>query len=169
MASFDIYPEVKALLKPEIDTLPLPPQPNASNVSNAYNALTLLPLAIYPSKEALFEAIQRWAKDRGYVYITGKSKRQSRRQKVYYICDRRLLTPLQAIRIQATQSRGTRCLFSILAIKLSNSLGWEIRYRPETKYNTHNHPPSQSLAVHSSHRHLSVQALATSINLFLVG
>ena len=166
MASFDVYPEVEAPLKPEIDTPPPPPQPNASN---AYNALTLPPLAVYPSKEALFEAIQRWAKDRGYAYITGKSKRQSGRQKVYYTCDRRPPTPPQAIRVRATQSRGTGCLFSILAIELSNSLGWEIRYRPETKYNTHNHPPSQSPAAHSSHRHLSVQALATSKSLFLAG
>jgi hypothetical protein len=59
MASFDVYPEVEAPLKPEIDTPLLPPQPNASNASNAYNALTLPPLAVYPSKEALFEAIQR--------------------------------------------------------------------------------------------------------------
>ena len=93
MASFDVYPKVEAPLKPEIDTPP-PPQPNASNASNAYNALTLPPLAVYPSKEALFEAIQRSAKDRGYVYITGKSKRQSGRQKVYYTYSRRLPTLL---------------------------------------------------------------------------
>ena len=30
--------------------------------------LELPPLATYPSKEALFEAIQKWAKDRGYAF-----------------------------------------------------------------------------------------------------
>jgi hypothetical protein len=119
MASFDVHPEVEALLKPEIDTLPPPPPPLPTSIV----PLALPPVAVYPSKEALFEAIQRWAKDRGYAYITGKSKRQSGRQKVYYTCDRRPPTLLQAIHVQATQSRGTRCLFSILAIELSNSLG----------------------------------------------
>jgi hypothetical protein len=59
--------------------------------------------------------------------------------------------------------------FQFLAIELSNSLGWELRYRTEARYNTHNHPPSQSPAAHPSHRHLSIQALATSKNLFLAG
>ena len=66
-----VYPKVKALLKPEIDTLLLP-QSNASNASNAYHALTLPPLAIYPSRETLFEAIQSWAKPRGYAFTVGK-------------------------------------------------------------------------------------------------
>ena len=51
--------------------------------------LALPPLAIYPSKEALFEAIQSWAKARGYAFTIGKSKRlNNQRQKVYYACDR---------------------------------------------------------------------------------
>ena len=169
MASFDVYPEVEAPLKPEIDTPP-PPQPNASNASNTYNALTLPPLASYPSREALFEAIQSWSKAHGYAFTTGKSKRlHNGRQKVYYACDRCPHTPLPATRVRDTQSRGTGCLFSILAIELPNSLGWEVKYRPETKYNTHNHPPSQSPAAHPSHRHLLTQALPTSETLFLAG
>ena len=167
MASFDVYPEVKDLPKPEIEPS-LPPQSNASNASNA---LTLPPLALYPSKEALFEAIQSWSKARGYAFTTTRSKRlNNQRQKVYFNCNRCPPTQLPATtRVRDTQSRGTGCLFSILAIKLPNSLGWEVKYRPETKYNTHNHPPSQSPAAHPSHRHLSIQAVATSENLFLAG
>jgi hypothetical protein len=135
-----VYPEVEAPLKPEIDTPP-PPQSNASNASNA---LTLPPLAVYPSRDALFEAIQGWAKPRGYAFTIGKSKRlESRRQKVYYTCDRCYQArPRSTERSRSTQSRGTGCLFSVLAVELSNSLGWEVKYRPEAKYNIYNHPPS---------------------------
>jgi hypothetical protein len=167
MASFDVYPEVEALPKPEIEPS-LPPQSNASNASNA---LTLPPLALYPSKEALFEAIQSWSKARGYAFTTTRSKRlNNQRQKVYFNCDRCPPTPPPATtRVRDTQSRGTGCLFSILAIELPNSLGWEVKYRPETKYNTHNHPPSQSPAAHPSYRQLSTEARNTAQNLFLAG
>ena len=39
------------------------------------DALSLPPLATYPSREALFEAIQSWAKLQGYAFTVGKSKR----------------------------------------------------------------------------------------------
>lgn len=52
------------------------------------------PLAIYPSREVLFKAIQSWSKVRGYAFISGKSKRlESGRQKVYFACDRRAPVP----------------------------------------------------------------------------
>jgi hypothetical protein len=118
---------------------------------------TLLPppLATYPSKEALFEAIQSWAKGQGYAFSTARSKRLGNgRQKVFYACDRREPPPLSSeSRLRLTQSRGTGCLFSITALELP-SLDWEVKYRPETTYNTHNHPPSQAPAAHPSHRHL---------------
>jgi hypothetical protein len=58
MASFDVYPEVEAPPKPEIEpsipppSIPPPPPPPTSPVP-----LALPPLASYPSREALFEAI----------------------------------------------------------------------------------------------------------------
>ena len=83
-----VYPEVEAPLKPEIEP-PLLPQSDASDASNAYHVLALPPLAVYPSRDALFEAIRGWAKPQGYAFTIGKSKRlESRRQKVYYACDR---------------------------------------------------------------------------------
>jgi hypothetical protein len=148
-----------------------PPQSNASHhASDMPNALTLPPLAIYPSKQALFEAIQIWAKPRGYAFSICRSTRlKSRHQRVTYACDRWPIVrpPVQGIR--STQSRGTGYLFSILAIELSNSIGWEVRYRPEARYNTHNHPPSLSPAAHPSHRQLSTKAQNTAQNLFLAG
>jgi hypothetical protein len=66
---------------------PLSPPP-----TNASDALALPPLATYPSREALLEAIQSWAKARGYAFTVGKSKRvRDGRQKVYYACDRHLV------------------------------------------------------------------------------
>jgi hypothetical protein len=171
MASFDVYPEVEALPKPEIEPLLLPQSASPSNASDVSNVLALPPLAIYPSRKALFEAIQSWSKSQGYAFTVQKSRKlPSGCQRVQYACDRCPPVPPPSSQCtRNTRTRGTGCLFSILAIELSNSLGWEVRYRPEAKYNTHNHPPSQSPAVHPSHRHLSIQAKATSQNLFSVG
>ena len=93
MADFDVsdspfmalYPEVKPLPKPEIEPLSLP----QSDAPDTSNVLTLPPLASYPSKEALFEAIQSWSKAHGYAFTVGRSTRlKSRRQRVTYACDR---------------------------------------------------------------------------------
>jgi hypothetical protein len=141
------------------------------NASDASNMLALPPLATYPSKEALFEAIQSWSKSHGYAFITQRSKRLgSGLQRVQYACDRwdhRSLDTSNTQRTRETQTRGTGCLFSILGIE--SSLGWEVRYRLGTQFNTHNHPPSLSSAAHPSHRHLSIQVQTTSQNLFSAG
>jgi hypothetical protein len=121
--------------------------------------LALPPLATYPTKEALFEASQKWAKDRGYAFTIQRSRILGNgRQKVQYACDRcPVVQPsIQPERRRVTQSRGTGCLFSILAVKSPSSTDWEVKYRPEARFNTHNHPPSQSPAAHPSHRHLSI-------------
>jgi hypothetical protein len=124
---------------------PLPP------TSHASDALALPPLALYPSREALFEAIQSWSKPRGYAFTVGKSKKvRSGLQKVYYPCDRcPLVRSAREDSQRETQSRGTGCLFSIIALETSD-LGWEVKFRPEASFNTHNHPPNQSPAAHPS-------------------
>jgi hypothetical protein len=130
-----------------------PPSPLPTDASDAPVALSLPPEATYPSKGALFEAIQAWAKLRGYAFTTGKSKRvESGRQKVYYMCDRRYLpSSLNPNRIRNSRSRSTGCLFSVLGIE-TPSLGWEVRYRPDPKFQSYNYLPSQSLAAHPSYR-----------------
>jgi hypothetical protein len=131
--------------------------------------LALPPLATYPTKEALLEAIQKWAKDRGYAFTIQRSTTtRSRRQKVQYACDRCPPVRLPSTeRSRITQTRGTGCPFSILAVE-TPALGWEVRYR-EARFNTYNHPPSQSPAAHPSHRRLSIQTKATTQNLFEAG
>jgi hypothetical protein len=154
------------------ETSSLPPPPSLSPPPpHTTVALALPPLATYPSKKALFEAIQSWSKPRGYAFIVQRSKRLGNgRQKVQYACDRCSYLPLlDSQRIRNTRTRGTGCLFSVIAVELLDGLGWEVRYRLEAQFNTHNHPPSQSPAAHPSHRHLSIQAQATSQNLFSAG
>jgi hypothetical protein len=155
--------EPSSLPPPSLPPPSLPPPPPI--------ALALPPLATYPSKEALFEAIQSWSKPRGYAFIVQRSRRLgNRRQRVQYACDRCSHPPLlDSQYIRNTRTRGTGCLFSVIAVELLDGLGWEVRYRPEAQFNTHNHPPSQSPAAHPSHRHLSIQAQATSQNLFSAG
>ena len=121
MNQFDEFDELDPFFSPPLAPL-LTPTPAPTPVpTQGPVALALPPLASYPSKEALFEAIQSWAKPRGYAFIIGRSKRlESRRQKVYYACDHhkpsiRPLPPNQ--RIRDTQTRGTGCLFSIVAIE----------------------------------------------------
>ena len=83
--------------------------------------MPLPPQALYPSREALFEAIQSWAKPRGYAFITRKSKKlESGRIKVYYTCDRCKQPPSATSRIRNTQSCRIGCLFSVLASELPN-------------------------------------------------
>jgi hypothetical protein len=93
---------------------------------DASDVLSLPLEATYPSKEALFKAIQSWAKLCGYAFTISRSSRlKDRCQKVTYACDR--YTKPQNIRdtqlrdhIRDTQSRGTGCLFSILALEIPN-------------------------------------------------
>jgi hypothetical protein len=147
--------------------LPSPPPLPPSNTSTP-ELLALPPLAIYPTKEALFEAIQSWSKLRGYAFTITRSLKKKQRQKVYYTCDRCPPIPLPRERIRDTQTRGTGCLFSVIALeKVSGE--WELKYRPEAQYNTHNHLPSQSPTAHPSHRQLSIQAKNTAQSFFKAG
>ena len=104
------------------NTLSQPPlvQP----LTSASDALSLPPLATYPSKEALFEAIQSWAKLQGYAFTITRSKRiYNRRQKVYYIYDRcpPLRPEAQVKRVRDTQSYRSGYLFQVLVIETLSS------------------------------------------------
>jgi hypothetical protein len=145
---------------------PLPPPPP---IDALHALLALPPIAIYPSKEALFEAIQDWSKTRGYAFVISRSTRlKSGRQKVNYACDRHPPVRPLVQGIRDTQSRGSGCLFSIIAAE-TPSLNWEVRYRLEARFNTHNHPPSLSPAAHPSHRKLPTILQNTARNLLLAG
>jgi hypothetical protein len=150
---------------------PLPPPAEAAaatGTSDASDALSLPPEATYPSKEALLDAIQAWAKPRGYAFTTSRSsKLRDKRQKLTLACDCNCAPPLNINRIRDSRSRGTGCLFSVVGIE--TSLGWEVRYRPESKFKFHNHLPSQSPAAHPSHRQLLDQVRDTARQLYLAG
>jgi hypothetical protein len=167
--SYPLNPPLSGISLPSPPSPPLPSLLPA-DASDASNALLLPPLATYPSKVALFEAIQSWSKLQGYAFTIIRSKRiRDGRQKVYYACDRSFLSMnIRTERVRNTQSRGTGCLFQVIAAE-TLSLNWEVRYRPEARFNTHNHPPSQSSAAHPSHCKLPIEAQNTACNLFLAG
>src|SRR3982074_2106226 len=164
---FDEFDDLDPFFSPPPVSPPLVSPP--ADASNALFLLALPPLATYPSKEALFEAIQSWSKLRGYAFTIGRStRRKDGRQKVNYACDRCPPIRQQTQGIRRTQSRGTGCLFSIIAAE-TPTLEWEVRYRSEARFNTHNHPPSQSPAAHPSHRRLPIAAQNKAQNLFSAG
>jgi hypothetical protein len=101
--------------------LPLPsPPPILLASTSTPELLALPPLAIYPTREALFEAIQSWSKLCRYAFTVSKSKKLlSRRQKVYYTCDRcpPILLPREdQIRVRDTQTRRTGYLFTVVTL-----------------------------------------------------
>ena len=150
--------------------LPPPSPPILPANTSTPEPLALPPLAVYPTREVLFEAIQSWSKLRGYAFTVGKSKKlPSGRQKVYYACDRCYPAPLaREDRRRDTSTRGTSCPFAVVA--LQTPLGeWELKYRPEAQYNIHNHLPSQSPSAHPSHRRLSIQTRDIARSFFSAG
>src|SRR3982074_401022 len=100
-------------LDPFLSPPPVSP-PLVSPPADASDALALPPLATYPSKEALFEAIQSWSKLRGYALAITRSKRiKDGRQKIYYACDRDPLPiakPRTNPRVRETKSWKCECL-----------------------------------------------------------
>ena len=132
--------------------------------------MPLPPEAQYPSKEALFKAIQAWAKPRGYAFTIGRSKKRegSGRIKVFYTCDRHNIVPTRE-HIRNTVSRGIGCPFSVIACELPNHEGWELKHRFEYKFSTYNHAPSPHPGVHPSHRHMPSQTQAIAQVLFNAG
>ena len=79
--------------------------------------MPLPPEGQYSSRQTLYEAIQAWARPRGYAFTTGKSRHMegSGRWRVQYACDRFYQPPSKHItRVRQTLSRGIGCLFSVL-------------------------------------------------------
>ena len=90
------------------DPFSSPPPPTTYQPDSAPEILALPPLATYPSREALFEAIQSWAKLHGYAFVTGKSKKvPSGLQKVYYACEQGMEERLKK---QGESSRKERAI-----------------------------------------------------------
>jgi hypothetical protein len=149
---------------------PLLPSPPLPPPTSTFEMLALPPEATYPTREALYEAIQSWAKPRGYAFTGGSSKKtSSRRIKAYYLCDRcPPPPPAKEDRIRDTATRGTSCSFSVIALQISLT-EWELKYRPGIQYNTHNHEPSHHPSAHSSHRQLSITAQNITQSFFKAG
>ena len=131
----------------------------------------LPPECDYESREALFSAINAWAAPRGYAFTTGKSKvLSSGKWKVIYACDRSCKPP-NALkeRQRKTTTRGTGCLFSVLATESLDKSIWSIRHRSDKCFSLHNHAPSQHPSAHPLHCQLSKEDIAKLFSLLNAG
>jgi hypothetical protein len=128
--------------------------------------MPLPPQAIYSSKEELYTSIQAWAAEHRYAFRIERSTKihNTKRTRILYSCDRAGLAPptnypqrsLQD-RQRHTTTRKTGCQFSIIA-REGIDTQWELRHRPNKPgidYSIHNHPPSQSISSHPTHRKLA--------------
>ena len=117
----------------------------------------LPPEGTYDSRESLLEAINYWAKPRGYAFTTGKSmKTPNGRVRVIFACDRNGKPPSTSVQWKCRIcSRGTGCKFSVLAKQSLDGTTWVLSYRPGQEFSLHNHPPSQDPSAHPAHRILS--------------
>jgi len=133
----------------------------------------LPPEAIYPSRDNLFQAINGWAKPRGYAFTTARSsKARSGLLTITYVCDRGCKKPSRSTdheRLRNTTTKSTNCPFSVIASQLSGELGWAVRHRTETRFATHNHAPSFSPTAHPIHRKLNTQQRETVTKLQAAG
>jgi hypothetical protein len=127
----------------------------------------LPPEGDYESRDALIKSINAWAAARGYAFVTGRStKEKTGRQTVTYTCDRACRPP-NALkdRQRKTTTRGTNCQFSVLAKESLDKSTWALRHRPDKRYSSHNHEPSQHPSAHPVHRILSKEDRTKLANL----
>lgn len=148
---------------------PASPQPAEQLVAQATvqppvqpNTMPLPPEAGYNSKEELYASIQAWAAQYNYAFRIERSTKINKgsRTRILFSCDRSGSIPPAnhpqnrfQDRKRSTATRKTGCQFSIIALERTDTQ-WEVRHRPGVVYNVHNHPPSQSISSHPSHRKL---------------
>ena len=126
----------------------------------------------YRSCDELVVAINTWAASRGYAFIKRKSTTStSGRKTITYACDKswQYKTSAEKERKRKTTTRGTGCLFSILAKESLDKTTWSIRYRPNKECSKHNHPPSHHPSAHPIHRQLDASGKATLSDLVSAG
>jgi hypothetical protein len=115
---------------------------------------TLPAEGVYSTQLELPEAMQSWAKPRGYALVISCSKLvRNNRKKVYYSCDL-CKTPPSADRSR-TRKTSSEFQFSILTTEIGEQLGWELNHRPEPKFSIHNDTPNLLPAACPSHRQMS--------------
>lgn len=121
----------------------------------------LPPEAVFPSREALHEAINKWALPRNYAFVVGRSRKDpsNGRCTVTYACDRGCKPPDPSDkRKRKTSTRGTECPFSVIAKEARDS-SWQLKHR-DPKYHQHNHEPSLHPLAHPAHRKMAAQEKA---------
>lgn len=133
----------------------------------AQNLMPPPPKAIYHSKQAMREAIDKWAEEHQYCLRVGQSKPIGKaldpREKIYYECDRAGPPPVEnrpesdqrrpQDRVRSTGTKKTGCHFSVIGFEVRHNY-WELRHRQDPLNSVHNHDPSPSALAHPRHRKL---------------
>ena len=153
-------------------------QSNHEDYAHA-GVMPLPPENFYASEPELYAAIQEWAMQHNYAFRVGRSKKISKnRMKYMYFCDRCGQPPAvdrelndkrrPNPRVRNTRSKKTGCEFSVCGVQIDD-YHWDVRYRPDAKYNRHNHPPSHSPLEHSVHRRLDQEQIKKALELYNIG
>jgi len=115
----------------------------------------LPPEGDYESRDALFNAMNKWAATRGYAFTTGKSTTDRNGRRIAtYACDRHCLPPpTSSKRGRNTTTQGTGCQYSVLAkaVLAKESLdktAWTLKHRTDKRFSSHNHELSQHPSAH---------------------
>ncbi|KAG6990012.1 PKS-NRPS hybrid synthetase [Fusarium oxysporum f. sp. conglutinans] len=116
----------------------------------------LPPEGTYSSREQVREAINDWARPRGYAFSISKSRTYANgKRECVFSCDRGAGRTPSLSGSRETSTRRTGCLFSVLAKEDRITGNWLLKHRQGTQFHTHNHEPSLHPTAHPSHRQLS--------------
>ncbi|EGU84478.1 hypothetical protein FOXB_05007, partial [Fusarium oxysporum f. sp. conglutinans Fo5176] len=116
----------------------------------------LPPEGTYSSREQVREAINDWARPRGYAFSISKSRTYANgKRECVFSCDRGAGRTPSLSGSRETSTRRTGCLFSVLAKEDRITGNWLLKHRQGTQFHTHNHEPSLDPTAHPSHRQLS--------------
>jgi hypothetical protein len=125
--------------------------------SLAWSDDILPPEGEYESREKVREAINAWARPRGYAFSIQRSRTDNGRGEVVFSCDRGAGRIPSLSTSRETKSRRNGCLFSVTAKEERHTGIWHLKHRQGLQFRVHNHEPSLDPTAHPVHRQLSTQ------------
>ncbi|KAL9570411.1 hypothetical protein ACKAV7_005419 [Fusarium commune] len=125
--------------------------------SLAWSDDILPPEGQYESREKVREAINAWARPRGYAFSIQRSRTDNGRGEVVFSCDRGAGRIPSLSTSRETKSRRNGCLFSVTAKEERHTGIWHLKHRQGLQFRVHNHEPSLDPTAHPVHRQLSTQ------------
>ncbi|KAF5962904.1 transposase [Fusarium bulbicola] len=152
-----------------------PPFPTgADELASQWPDDVLPPEAVYTSREALLADINKWAKARGYTFITRRTTHTANgRACIYFSCDRgggKYTSVPDNKRKRKRTTQRTECKFSVIGKESLCKTKWSLRHRPDASFSYHNHEPTVGSGVaHTTHRKLADEDVLMVKKLTLAG